>query len=76
VIAGQDDTATPPGTVRGLADAIPGSSFVTAAGAHLVNVEAAPTVTRSLATHLASHRRHESPQASRPQPVASDNFSG
>ncbi|ONI74069.1 hypothetical protein BWI15_11890 [Kribbella sp. ALI-6-A] len=56
VIAGQDDTATPPDTVRCLAAAIARSSFVTTKGAHLVNIEAAPTVTWSLATHLAAHR--------------------
>ncbi|TDD15618.1 alpha/beta fold hydrolase [Kribbella turkmenica] len=53
VIAGQDDPATPPDTVRALADAIPPASFVAAAGAHLINIEAASAVTRLLDRQLA-----------------------
>ncbi|WP_432936845.1 alpha/beta fold hydrolase [Kribbella sp. CA-253562] len=55
VIAGQDDPATPPDVVRELANAIPGAALVTTAGAHLVNIEAADMVARSLAAQLAGH---------------------
>lgn len=52
VVAGGADPATPTGTVRLLADGVPGSEFVVLPGAHLINVEAADGVNAALTAHL------------------------
>ena len=57
VIAGADDPATPVGTVREVADGIPGSSFVVVPdAAHLVNAEQPVPVNEALADHLRAQR--------------------
>jgi 3-oxoadipate enol-lactonase len=54
VIAGADDPATPPETVRAVADGIPGARFVVVPDAsHLVNAEQPETVTTEIRGFLA-----------------------
>lgn len=54
VIAGDEDPATPPATMRELADSIADSTFhVVSPGAHLANVERADEVTALIGDHLA-----------------------
>lgn len=57
VIAGAEDPATPPVHAQQIADAVPGARLeILSPGAHLLNVEQAPAVTRLLRSHF---RRHD-----------------
>ncbi|HEX7306402.1 3-oxoadipate enol-lactonase [Lentzea sp.] len=56
VLAGADDPATPPETVRFIADAIPGARFeVVPDAAHLLTAEQPEVVNALVADHLARH---------------------
>ncbi|CCH33371.1 3-oxoadipate enol-lactonase [Actinosynnema sp. NPDC047251] len=52
VIAGARDEATPPESLRAIADAIPGASLSVVDAAHLANVEAPDAVAEILREHL------------------------
>lgn len=57
VIAGEQDPATPPATMRVLAEGIADAAFhIVDPGAHLANVEQAERVTRLIVEHLEKNR--------------------
>ncbi|WP_055479456.1 3-oxoadipate enol-lactonase [Sphaerimonospora mesophila] len=63
VIAGRDDSATPPTHGRELADGIPGASLVEVArAAHLANVERPKAVLAALLGHLADTAAEAAPR--------------
>lgn len=57
VVAGEQDPATPPATMRELAAAITGAAFhVVDPGAHLANVEQSDRITELVVAHIANGR--------------------